>query len=200
MAEIPEYINKVVPTDQSFNDGDYCGLFHFRIWRNGYWIDVVVDDYLPVRGDNLAFCRNEKDKNEMWGSLLEKAFAKVNASYEFIDNGGHPTDALVDLTGGVHETYELQDNKKTNKKANIKKKALWDLLVKGTSVKSLMGASIDDFTGKSEQKTETGLITGHAYSILGSVEIFSNDGKFNQIAKMRERTEPIQANSIKLLK
>jgi calpain len=98
VAQIPEYINKVVPNDQSFGD-DYCGMFHFRIWRNGYWIDVVVDDYLPVENDSLAFCKNEKDKNEMWGPLLEKAFAKVNACYEFIGNGGHPTDALVDLTG-----------------------------------------------------------------------------------------------------
>jgi hypothetical protein len=104
------------------------------------------------------------------------------------------------LKGGVHETYELQDNKATNVKANIKKKALWDLLIKASSVKSLIGCSIDDLSGKTEQKKSNGLITGHAYSILGAYEVFNNDGKFDILAKLRGRSEPVQANSLKLLK
>lgn len=100
VAAIPKYIEKVVPNDQSFESGSYAGVFHFRIWRFGYWIDVVVDDFLPVNeSGDLIFCRNKTNGNEMWGPLLEKAFAKVNACYEFIGNGGHSVDALVDLTG-----------------------------------------------------------------------------------------------------
>ena len=38
---------------------------------------MVVDDFLPFGPDDLLVnCSNTKDSNEMWGSLLEKAYAK----------------------------------------------------------------------------------------------------------------------------
>jgi calpain len=43
IAEKSEYRQKVVPDDQSFGN-DYCGLFHFRFWYKGAWVDVVVDE------------------------------------------------------------------------------------------------------------------------------------------------------------
>lgn len=53
------------------------GIFHFRFWTYGQWYDVVIDDQLPFHADGrLVFCRNKKDKNEMWSPLLEKAYAK----------------------------------------------------------------------------------------------------------------------------
>ncbi len=69
---------KVIPLNQSLDEKDYCGMFHFRFWIYGDWYDVVIDDYLPysekLRG--TIFCHNKKHKNEFWPSLLEKAYAK----------------------------------------------------------------------------------------------------------------------------
>lgn len=65
VSSVPEYIKKVIPEDQSF-ENDYAGVFRFRFWRFGKWVEVVVDDRLPVdQNDSLIYCHNNVSPNEM---------------------------------------------------------------------------------------------------------------------------------------
>ena len=79
----------------------FAGALHFRFWKEGVWVDVVVDDRLPTRMTNgspqLIFAQNGS-RNEFWSALVEKAYAKIHGSYDTLIGGGG-CESFVDLTG-----------------------------------------------------------------------------------------------------
>jgi calpain len=117
----------VVPTDQSFSN-NYAGIFHFRFWQYGRWVDVVIDDKLPTVENKLVYLRST-DPKEYWPSLLEKAYAKLYGSYENLE-GGLINEALEDLCGGLSEFY------------SAKKPELYEIMEMSYKRSSFMGCSI----------------------------------------------------------
>lgn len=47
---------------------------------------VVIDNYLPFYNGNLIF-NTQPPSGDFWGVWLEKAWAKVNGNYEYINYG-----------------------------------------------------------------------------------------------------------------
>uniref|UniRef100_A0A8C9V8Q3 Si:dkey-19b23.13 n=1 Tax=Scleropages formosus TaxID=113540 RepID=A0A8C9V8Q3_SCLFO len=159
---------KVIPdhTEQEWNPKRldlYAGIFHFRFWRLGRWVDVVVDDRLPVGQDGqLLFCRSASPR-EFWSALLEKAYAKLNGCYEALE-GGNTAEALVDFTGGVSEPLSL-DRKLLVGRAD-KRKVLFQTLARAHSRQALITCSIRPAEGEAvESVLSCGLVCGHAYGI-----------------------------------
>ena len=123
LADDDEAYDRVVPRDQSFSRGKYCGMFRFRFFRFGEWVEIVVDDRLPTRNGKLIYLRSKED-NEFWSPLLEKAYAKLYGSYEALD-GGNSIEAAVDFTGGIPEVINISKylEKDQHKLFNLMRKA-----------------------------------------------------------------------------
>lgn len=118
-------------------------------------MDVCIDDRLPCQADGrLLFCSNKQEPNEFWAALLEKAYAKLCGNYENLD-GGNTTDALVDMTGGIQESFEIKEMR-----TEAMKNEIWQILVKSRMHKSLIGASIAPDPRIKEARLANGLVMG----------------------------------------
>uniref|UniRef100_A0A3Q3RIV6 Calpain-5-like n=1 Tax=Mastacembelus armatus TaxID=205130 RepID=A0A3Q3RIV6_9TELE len=170
LASEPFLWKKVIPdhTAQEWNPKRpdlYAGIFHFRFWRLGRWMDVVVDDRLPVSGDGvLLFCRSATPR-EFWSALLEKAYAKLNGCYEALE-GGNTAEALIDFTGGVSEPLSL--DRETLSLHSDQRRAFFQTLAKAHERKALITCYIrvEPSEGETvESVLDCGLVRGHAYGI-----------------------------------
>ncbi len=87
--------------------------------------------------------------------------------YENLE-GGFTSDALIDMSGGIEESFNL-------KKSNdfISKDVLWKLLCESRKLKSMNAAFIEPDPYVYEAKMANGLIKGHAYTVtkINTLEI-----------------------------
>uniref|UniRef100_H2YVE8 Uncharacterized protein n=1 Tax=Ciona savignyi TaxID=51511 RepID=H2YVE8_CIOSA len=165
-----DLLYRIIPPDQSFSK-DYCGMFHFQFWQYGEWVDVMVDDLLPTYRGKLVYLHSAQT-NEFWSALLEKAYAKLNGSYEAL-KGGSTTEAMEDFTGGVTEIISLKDAPGN----------LYSVMLKSLKKGALMGCAVEVITSSASQreaKLSNGLLMGHAYSITG-LDILRNGTKLIRI-------------------
>nr|XP_055029043.1 calpain-1 catalytic subunit-like [Misgurnus anguillicaudatus]XP_055029044.1 calpain-1 catalytic subunit-like [Misgurnus anguillicaudatus] len=155
-----DIMDKVIPVEQSF-DKDYAGIFHFRFWRFGKWIDVVIDDQLPTINDRLIFVHS-RTPNEFWPALLEKAYAKLCGSFADLQ-GGFVSEALIDFSGGVPLHFDLKEAP-----AN-----LWNLMESAFKSSTLMGCSTPQGASSKNTVLPNGIVEGHAYTVTGVYKVMS---------------------------
>nr|XP_027789337.1 calpain-13 [Marmota flaviventris] len=158
LTQNPQCLQKIL-MDQSFSH-QYAGIFRFRFWQYGQWVEVVVDDRLPAIGRDYLFVRPRKGNQEFWPCLLEKAYAKLRGSYSDL-HYGYIENALVDLTGGVVTTVNLHSSPS-------------DLLMAvkmAAETGSLMTCATPNGPTAGAQVMKNGLVSQHAYTVTGAEKI-----------------------------
>ncbi|XP_063586504.1 calpain-5-like isoform X2 [Penaeus indicus] len=190
LAGVKELWHRVIPDYKDQEYGDlHPGIFHFRFWRFGEWLDVVIDDLLPTIEGELVFVHS-REKKEFWCALLEKAYAKLHGSYEALE-GGNLSDALVDLTSGVSAHLDLTVGGYTDDFE--KRKQLFKMMAKEMNEHALMCCAITPHSHEeAEMRTNVGLVKGHAYGITAVRKINIGDTGLFSIFKGAQKIRMVR--------
>lgn len=144
------------------------GIYTVRFCIQGEWVPVVVDDWIPCESPGKPAFATSKKGNELWVSLLEKAYAKLHGSYEALE-GGLVQDALVDLTGGAGEEIDMRS---AQAQIDLASGRLWSQLLRFKQEGFLLGAGSP--SGSDVHISSSGIVQGHAYSLLQVREVDSH--------------------------
>nr|KAF6307658.1 calpain 13 [Myotis myotis] len=157
LTQNPQHLQKIL-MNQSFSH-QYAGIFCFWFWQCGQWVEVVVDDRLPVLNGKYLFV-HPLNNQEFWPCLLEKAYAKFHGSYQHLHYGYLP-DALVDLTGGVVTSIDLHSSPSD----------LVTMVKTAAKAGSLMTCATPAGPTGEARRMESGLVSQHAYTVTGAEQI-----------------------------
>ena len=146
-----------------------CGKYMVKLWVNGVPRKVVVDDRLPVTRGGYDDARKvvvpgkllgsfTRNPNELWVSIIEKAYMKLNGGYDF--PGSNSGVDLYALTGWIPEGHHVDRGR-----AGFDKERTWQRLV---SAHRYGDCLVTTSTGEMSDAAAAavGLTPTHAYAVL----------------------------------
>ncbi|TFK48418.1 cysteine proteinase [Heliocybe sulcata] len=189
VSTIRDLINKIC-----VDHDPVVGVYGFIFYRDGGWVDVIVDDLLPIyapkyedlpdkekhyfrsnkalydkmarRGTKSLYYASSGTENETWVPLIEKAFAKLHGDYEAL-NHGWTCEGVESLTGGVSNCFYLHDI--------LDKERFWNeelLKLKEGAEKDRASLLLRPWCFRCSDNLlrHAGLWEDHAYSIMEAIE------------------------------
>ena len=142
------------------------GLYTIKLFKNGIWRYVHIDDTVPVDLSGYPIYATLSDPNEIWIMLLEKACAKLHGCYESLGKG-FVDEAFRDLSGGAPLSLDLR----TGRGEKLRQKGqLWALLnaalADGAIITSSRSANAQKLPGGLSTNSSCRVLTGNSYTVL----------------------------------
>jgi len=169
--------------EQDFNEE---GVYAVAFFKNRMRRIVIVDDYIPCNeAGKPVFAHPPGNSTEVWTLIAEKAFAKLNGSYESII-GGLEKEAMQDLTGGVPVSYHISGPARDiddEWKGENGKEDFW------LKINSLFNPEEPCLVGCSYSEESTvncahNIRKDHAYGVL-KIDEFTFRGKTHRVLQIR---------------
>ncbi|KAI0984267.1 hypothetical protein GJ496_004890 [Pomphorhynchus laevis] len=132
IANQPALLEQVFKFNQEIKKGNEL---IFKFWKFGSWVEVRVDDKLPIiiqeldtntddKSQNksvqkLCLASNSANQDELWIPLLEKAFIKFIGGYEHMTKETNPQTVYTSLTGSIAQRIAIKDFPNDQKLYNL---------------------------------------------------------------------------------
>lgn len=158
IAEFPDRIERLFQQKLRSPKAAYC----VNLCITGVFEEYYLDDMVPTKNNKVAFCHS--DQGELWAILLEKAYAKAYGGYWNTGAGGFSPNTLTDLTGAPCEDLRWEDENE--------RLSLFDKLFDADKKRYIMNTGTK---GSGEVKDATGIISGHAYTLVGAYKLDNGD-------------------------
>lgn len=133
------------------------GKYVMRLYFNGCWRRVEIDDRLPTsKTSRVLHVIDRSHPGLLWPALAEKAYLKVRGGYDF--PGSNSGTDLAVLTGWIPQQIFLHDE-------DVEPDALWEELLPAITRGEIMLTLGTGKLGQREQR-QLGLGAEHDYAIL----------------------------------
>ncbi len=139
------------------------GRYLVRLFFNGCFRRVEIDDLFPVDAQGRMLCAHSSDHREFWPSILEKAYLKMcNGGYNF--PGSNSSIDMHAFTGWLPERFNLNDAQ------TLQEGRVWQRLQSAMATGDCL-ATLGTGKLSSADEERTGLVSGHAYAVLAVHEV-----------------------------
>jgi len=155
MGEEPHRITDLMENPDSYPES---GAFRFKFWSMNKWVGINIDDRLPVISWGSGFhtwATSKSTNGAWWTPLMEKAYAKFNQNYDRIQSGSG-FEGLKALSGMPVQMYRFD---------KIDADYAWERF------HTYSGRNFPMTTSCCRESNPDGLIHGHAYTFLGTVQL-----------------------------
>ena len=143
-----------------------AGKYLVKLHINGIARKVLVDDRLPLSRDGRLMTSHTTHAQELWVSIIEKAYMKLNGGYDF--PGSNSGIDMFALTGWIPEQFHTKDEA-----SDFDTKRLWERMLSaskyGDCLLTVATGELAEYGGQEEEKV--GLVRTHAYAVLQVREV-----------------------------